>query len=343
MKKNFFLLIKILLWIILGIVFINISLVIPTHTDNSTFKEIIVFLGLAAMVIFHTSYLYLIFSKKRRWIYVIIVGVSILCCAGFEMLVFYDNMRAVYSIFPNANKIWLTTFIYIVIRDFAVFIFFLWIAYSNRLILLYYQSEKVHQEEILLLKEKQEFEKNYSRKTLLPHYFFNIMEYIFAKSLTHKSDREIFDKLNFILYYFLVDADREVVELEKEVVFYNYYLELEKLRHPKNISVKFNVTGQIENYFIVPLLFEPIIGNAMKYTKQDGSGWVDVHIDTTLFPLIKFYCKNNYLSSNTNIVSSEKGLKILNQRLELCYKNNYTLNFVQSADMFEVTLTVVVG
>ena len=334
--------IKLALWSIIGYLFTCIAIMIPTNADNSI-KDLVVFLSLIAMVVFHTSFLYPILSKKRKGIYVIIFLASILICTGLEMLIFYDNLVTSYSTFPNANKILLAAFIYIIIRDFAIFIFFLWIEYSNRLILLYYQSEKVHQEEIWLLKEKQEFEKIYSKKTLLPHYFFNIMEYVFAKYLTNKDDREIFDKLNFILYYFLVDADKEVVELDKEVMFYNYYIDLEKIRNPKNIAVNFNVIGQIENYFIVPLLFEPVIGNAMKYTKQDGTGWVEIQIDTTLFPLIRFGCKNNCLPSNTHIVSSEKGLKIFKQRLELCYKDKYTLNIVQHVDFFEVALAITIA
>ena len=339
-KKAYFLLIKIGLWLVVGFVFTNISLIIPINSGHF-FKELIVFFCLAAMVIFHTSYLYSILLKKNWWGYITICFVSILCCAGLEMFIFYDNLVASYNTFPNTKTIFYVTFTYIVIRDLAIFLFFHWIEYSNRLTLLYYQSEKVHQEEILLLKEKQEFEKNYSKKTLLPHYFFNILEYVGVNSLSNKNNKDILDKFKFILYYFLVDADKDLVELDKEIVFYKYYIELEKLRHQKNILVNFNVLGQIENYFIIPLLFEPIIGNAMKYTKQDGTGWVNIQIDTTCFPNVQLYCKNNCILSNTNIVSSEKGLKIFKQRLELCYKDNYTLKIEQSGDFFEVTLTIV--
>jgi len=258
------------------------------------------------------------------------------------MLIFYDNLVAAYNSFPNTKTIFLIVFIYIIIRDFGIFIFFQWVEYSNRLTLLYHQSEIVHQEEIILLKEKQEFEKNYAKKTLLPHYFFNILEYVGANSLTNKSNREVLDKFKFILYYFLVDAEKDLVELDKEILFYNYYIELEKLRHTHNISVTFTVTGQIESYFIIPLLFEPIIGNAMKHTKQDGTGWVDIRIDTSRFPQVILSCKNNFLSSNPDTISSEKGLKIFQQRLNLCYKNNYTLKIDQNIDYFEVTLTIVV-
>jgi LytS/YehU family sensor histidine kinase len=185
--------------------------------------------------------------------------------------------------------------------------------------------------------EKQEFEKKFSRKKLVPHYFFNILELIRGKT---NNNRELLNKVKFILYYFLVDAEQEKIELDKELDFYKYYIELEKLRHKEKISVNFSVLGKTENILILPLLFEPLIGNAMKYTIKDDTGWVDIIINTTCFPVLSFCCKNNYSQFLQKIVSSESGLKILRQRLELCYFNKHTLNIIKSDDFYEVTLSI---
>jgi len=338
-KVNFFI-IKILLWGTIGFIYANISVLIPTESDTYT-KELIVFFCLVLVVSLHTSYLYPVLYKKRRWVYNVIFLFSILGCSGLEMFIFYENFNVCFYVFPNMKEIYLITFLYILIRNFSIFIFFLWVEYSNRMILLYYKSEKIHREELSLLKEKQTFEKNYIRKSLLPHYFFNILEHIYAKSLSNKKDRELIDKLKFILHYFLVDAEKERVELDKEILYYHYYIELEKFRHKKNIDIHFNIIGSTDNYFILPLLFEPIIGNAMKYTQQDGSGRVDICVDTTHFSSLTFACKNTCLPYNSNIVSSENGLKILKQRLEFCYKNKHSLKINQSADFFEVILDII--
>jgi LytS/YehU family sensor histidine kinase len=205
---------------------------------------------------------------------------------------------------------------------------------------LYKKKEKIHKEEIALLIEKQEFEKNFSRKKLLPHYFFNILEYLNLEFLSDNSDREILDKVKFILYYFLVDAEKEAIELDKELVFYKYYIDLENIRHQKNVLVNFNVLGQPENFIVIPLLFEPLIGNAMKYTKHDGTGWVNITVNAQNFPVLQFNCKNNYTQSSSNIISSDNGLKILEQRLNLCYKNKYSLLITQDNDSYEVALSI---
>jgi len=257
-----------------------------------------------------------------------------------KIVIILEIFNNIYYAFPDKRQIYLATFGYILIRNFAIFIFFLWIEHYNRLIHLHHEKEKIYQQEISLLIEKQEFEKKFSRKKLLSHYFFNILEHLYTDFLINSRNRKILDEVKFVLYYFLVDAEKEKVELEKELAFYSYYIELEKLRHQKKISVSFNILGKTEDYLIIPLLFEPLIGNAMKYTKQDGTGWVDIVFDATHFPNLIFHCRNNYDHRSSNIISSENGLKILKQRLELCYKNNYVLKIEQSDDLYEVTLFV---
>ncbi|MDR2972687.1 MAG: histidine kinase [Bacteroidales bacterium] len=344
-RKNYlfiriiFLLFKIFLWICIGFFYTGFSVLIPTKPSN-IIQEIMVFLCLAIVLSVLVSYLYPIVFKKGKWLYVLIVALSILFCAGFEMFVFNENFKTSYYTFPNKEKIYLITFVYVIIRDFSIFIFFFWVEYFNRLLLFYYKKDIINQRELLLLKEKQEFEKNFSRKSLFPHFFFNILELLYTKKLTNKKNSELFNKLKFVLYFFLIDFEKDVVELDKEIAFYYNYVELEKLRHEKEIRVNINVLGNIENYMILPLLFEPIVGNAMKYTLQDGTGWVDILFNTTQFPFFKFECQNNYLPNQNNIVSSKNGLKILKQRLEFCYKNRYTLEITHDADLYGVRLII---
>ena len=242
--------------------------------------------------------------------------------------------------FLDKRKVLFFIFGYISLRDFAIFIFFFWVEYFQRTLLLFQEREKIHREEMALLIEKQEFEKKFSRKKLLPHYFFNILEHINIESLAANIDNKLMEKVKFILYYFLVDAEKEEVELDKDLTFYKYYIELENFRHKKNVSVNFNIIGQTEDFIIIPLLFEPLIGNAMKYTKHDGTGWVDITIDAQHFPTLKFHCRNNYSQRSSNLTSSDNGLKIFEQRLVLCYHNKHSLKITQNDDLFEVALSV---
>ena len=337
-NKNNFLFFKSILWICTGLLFLGLSIVIPASA-YSTIKEIIIFLCLVVVVNFHTTYLYPIISKKNKFLYFIFLTVSIFFCAVLEIIFLNKNINDVYF-FLDKRKIYLVILVYIFIRDLALFVFFFWIEYFNRTLLLYKEKEKIHKQELALLIEKQEFEKKFSRKKLLPHYFFNILEHIQVESLANNNNYELMSKLKFILYYFLVDAEKEHVELDKELAFYNYYIELENFRHQKNISVSFNVLGQPENFMIIPLLFEPLIGNAMKYTKRDGSGWVDITIDAQHFPILTFYCRNNFSQNQTGIISSDSGLKIFEQRLGLCYNNKHALKITQTDDLYEITLTL---
>jgi len=336
--KGNFLLFKIFLWVCTCLLFVSFSILIPTILSN-LIEEFFVFFILMLTVNIHTSYLHKVVSKKSIFLYITLLTGSIIICVLFEMLLFSKSIEEVYAFMDRK----LSCFIigsYITIRDFALFVFFFWVEHFNKLIHLSREKEKIHKEEMELLIEKHEFEKKFSRKKLLPHYFFNILEHMNIESLATKKNTELMDKVKFVLYYFLVDAEKEKIELDKELAFYKYYIELEKVRYMKDISVKFNVFGVPENFTIIPLLFEPLIGNAMKYTNHDGTGWVDITVDALHFPLLKFYCKNNYSRCISKIISSENGLKIFEQRLDLCYKKKHTLTIKQEDNIFEALLSI---
>jgi len=341
-KKFNFQLFKLILWVGVAVFFTGFSVLIPSSPGYFG-HEIIVFLFLFLVINLHISYVYPIVSKKNKWLYLLVLTLSLIVCACFEMYMFEDNINIILSFAINKKATYLACFVGIAVRDLAIVCFFLWVESFHRLILLYEQTERVHREEILLLKEKQEFEKKFSRVKLLPHYFFNILETVCSRTVLNKESRELFEKVKFILYYFLVDAEKEKVELEKELEFYKHYIELEKLRRNCNIAVSFEVLGEPREVTIIPLLFEPLIGNAMKYAKRDETGWVEIKVDITQLPNMVFCCKNNFSEPRANVHSSESGLKILEQRLEFYYRKNYTLEIIQNDDVYEVILTVKVA
>ena len=338
-KKSYFLFLKICLWSFFGLIFVNFSFLLPKSPD-SFFRELTVFVFLAIFINLHTSYLYPKISKKSNLFYIFLLIISISICSLFELLVFSDIFDPYYYYPFDSKKIFISTIFNITIRNLALFILFLWIEYLYQLVQLLKEKDAIHQKEIALLVEKQEFEKNFLRKKLLPHYFFNILELVHVKNNVYNYNNELLDKVKFILYYFLVDVEYEKVKLDKEIAFYQYYIELENLKHNEKITVNFDVLGDPEDFFIIPLLFEPIIGNAMKYTKRDGTGYVNITVSAENFPVLNFYCRNNYSSWPLCNNSSESGLKIFKQRLELCYKDSYTLNIFQNDDYYEVILSV---
>jgi len=342
-KKGNFVLLKVVLWIFMGILYMGVSILIPSTSQN-IYKELLLFLVLILSVYFNTSYLYSKFYKKNKVSYALLLSGTILGCMLLEISMFYKEYLTLTHTFGSANKVYAVILVFIFIRNLALFLFFLWIEYLNQLIVFYDKNEKIHHKEMALLIEKQEFEKQFSRKKLLSHFFFNIIEHFSASCLlNHKektADVELLDKLKFVLYYFLVDAEKDKTELNKELAFYKYYIDLEKFRKNNRIEIDLKVLGKPDDYTIIPLLFEPLIGNALKHTKHDGTGRIDIVVDATCFPKLVFRCKNNFCYSSANIVSSENGLKILQQRLDLCYTNKYTLDITQKDDLYDVTLLI---
>lgn len=335
-KKFNFLFFKLCLWIGFGFIFLNFSFLRPTGS-NIFIRELIVYCLLFIVINIHTSFLYPKF-QKNNFVYILLLIGFVFLCSLFEIMIFLDIFDPSYYYFFDRKKIYIVTFCVISLRNFVLFLFFFWIEYFYRILLFFYKKDMIQRREISFLKEKQEFEKNFSRKKLIPHYFFNILELVRINNSDYEKNEELLDKIKFILYYFLVDTEHEKVEFEKELAFYRYYIDLENLRHKKSITVNFEVYGDNKDFFVIPLLFEPLIGNALKYSKKDGTGVVDITFDISQFPAIKFYCRNNYSKHTKSIISSESGLKILEQRLDLCYNGKHSLKINQSDDYYEVTL-----
>ena len=70
----------------------------------------------------------------------------------------------------------------------------------------------------------------------------------------------------------LYECNEKVVPLEKEILYIKNYIELEKIRLSKNADIEIEVTGNIDNTKVAPLLFIPFIENSFKpvsYTHLD--------------------------------------------------------------------------
>jgi len=102
-----------------------------------------------------------------------------------------------------------------------------------------------------------------------PHFVFNALNSI--QNFVFKNDVK---KANYYLSRFsklmrdgLQFARLKYISLEEEIIFLNTYLELEKMRFPDKFTYNVKVEDDIptNRYYIPPLLFQPILENAVKH------------------------------------------------------------------------------
>jgi LytS/YehU family sensor histidine kinase len=196
---------------------------------------------------------------------------------------------------------------------------------------------------LALQKENLQLELKALKAQINPHFLFNTLNNIYALSL-QKSDQtpEMLLKLSSMMRYLLYECNVPQVSLEKEIQFINDYIELEKIRHDKNVRIDFALSGNAQNKEIAPLLLIPLIENSFKHgmNSQIGNGWVDIQLSTMDKQLSLTVV--NSVTENGNGIVHDKGIGLDNvkKRLELLYPGRHRLNIEPGKEYFSVDLTV---
>ena len=189
--------------------------------------------------------------------------------------------------------------------------------------------------------KQMESELKYLRSQINPHFLFNslnnIDELIYEDQ--EKASKAIF-YLSEILRYVLKESELKTVEAPQEIEFIENYINFIRFSFKNKDFIQCSIEGVYSNRQIPPLLFIPIIENAVKYVDRKAK---PTGID------IKFtFNKNQFQLECTNHVSefintnnkNGIGLKNLKRRLELSYPDNHLLDISQNGNLFRVQLKI---
>ena len=178
-----------------------------------------------------------------------------------------------------------------------------------------------------------------------PHFLFNTLNNLYALTL-EKSPLapDMVVKLSSLLNYMLYECDAPLVPLEKEIKYINDYVSLEKLRYGERLELSFEVSGPIQDKLIAPLILLPFVENSFKHgaSKDAVNPWIQFNLwlDKNVLHLqIENSVEESSFISANDEASYPKGigLKNVNRRLELLYKDRYELK-IRQEDSFLVIL-----
>lgn len=203
-----------------------------------------------------------------------------------------------------------------------------------------YRIQLTHSE---LEKRSVQSELGILRSQVNPHFLFNVLNNIDALIFEdkEKASNAIF-LLSKIMRYMLQESTEEKTLIDKELEYIKDYLELAKLSFEDPQFLEYKTSGSFTGKQIPPLLFIPIIENAVKHcNKQVKSPGIK----------ISFKVENNYIELNTtNYVKRNdfklpdtgtgNGLKIVEKRLKLLHGENYIFDINRNMDKFNVFLKV---
>ncbi len=203
-------------------------------------------------------------------------------------------------------------------------------------ILHFYFLKYIHLKEIKSLNIQNEMD--YLKQQLNPHFLLNALNNLYSVSLTNPDNvsHKIIE-LSDLLKYQIETNKKDYNYLFDEKKFIEKYIDYSKWKL-QNITILSNETGEIKNFRITPMLFLPLIENAIKYSNFERNPVININ---WIFGDSKFaFTISNAFKENKNEnFSTQTGLKNLKKRLQLFHPEN-SLEIIEGTNNFTVNLTL---
>lgn len=166
-------------------------------------------------------------------------------------------------------------------------------------------------------------ELNALKMQLQPHFLFNTLNAISV--LVHKdpeSADEMITRLSDLLRLTIDKFGQKKVTLKEEIDFINSYLDIQKIRYKKRLSVKIDIPASIYDNEVPAFILQPVIENSIKYAVEPSSE--HTHI------LISAFTNDRYLTIEINDngpgmngnINEGVGIKNIKARLDQMYGDN---------------------
>jgi LytS/YehU family sensor histidine kinase len=149
-------------------------------------------------------------------------------------------------------------------------------------------------------------------------------------------------KLSALMRYMLYETDEQKVPLEKEVEYIQSYIDLQRQRFGKNLTVNACFANIDSAEEIEPMLLIPFVENAFKH----GTGMIEnPEINITLKEkdcILNFSVSNKFSAAINDIKDKSSGIGLYNvkRRLNLLYGKNHALHINDKDGWFTVSLHI---
>ena len=176
-----------------------------------------------------------------------------------------------------------------------------------------------------------------------PHFFMNTLNNIHSLiDIDTEKARDAVVKLSRLMRYMLYEAEVQTVSLKKEIEFIESYIELMRLRYDDDIlTVVKEYPASAEEIFVPSFLFLSFIENAFKHgVVLHGHSLIRIWFGHENERLV--FTISNIKSGDSAAIVEESGIGLENvrKRLDLIFRNDYTINIQSTDDIFEVYLNI---
>ncbi|WP_297089374.1 histidine kinase [uncultured Draconibacterium sp.] len=201
---------------------------------------------------------------------------------------------------------------------------------------------QAEQNKIILEKENVENKMAFLQNQVSPHFFMNTLNNIHALvDIDTEEAKEAIIRLSNMMAYMLYESQTEKISIQKEINFIKSYVELMKLRFSEEVEIKLEIPEKLPEISVPPLLTISYIENAFKHGISYESPSF-IHLAYTFTDKqLGFELKNSNHAKQNNSTNSGIGLQNAQKRLDLLFKNNYSLKMSSKTDKeFTIKLNI---
>ncbi|MEO0896578.1 MAG: histidine kinase [Bacteroidota bacterium] len=207
--------------------------------------------------------------------------------------------------------------------------------------------QKERQKEVLRV-EKSEYELNFLRSQINPHFLFNALNNLHAIFMIYPEKGEKYLlKLSEMLRYVLEECKQPRVSLKKEMQYLHNYIFFQQAKEHESKKINFQVEGRgINEVSIEPMLLIVLLENAFQhsYSPDDHEQFICIKVEVNE-DVFRFQVRNNIPLQQAHapqetLVHHGIGLQNVKRRLELNYPQSHTLNHGPKGNEYIAEITI---
>jgi hypothetical protein len=180
----------------------------------------------------------------------------------------------------------------------------------------------------------------YLKLQVNPHFFMNTLNNIHALvDIDPEKAKDAIVELSKMMRYVLYESDKPLIPLQREVQFLENYIKLMRLRVADNVPIKLELSPDIPNCSMPPLLLLPFVENAFKHgISIEKPSFITVNISADDNNL-HFTCVNSNVRIKT-LKHGGIGLTNVRKRLDLLFGTDYKLDISDGEKEYRAELFI---
>ena len=203
----------------------------------------------------------------------------------------------------------------------------------------WYQVEANQRE---LERERAEAELSNLKSQLNPHFLFNTLNNIYSLiAFSPEKAQEAVHDLSRLLRYVLYESNQPLVPIEKDLDFLRNYIELMRIRLPRQVNLQTDIEVATPGLMIAPLLFISLVENAFKHGVSNSQpSFIQITIRQA-GDAVSCSIRNSYFPKSAGDKSgSGIGLSNLEKRLSLLYPECYHFTYGKEGENYVAHLVI---